>query len=85
MHPVTGASLVNPLDGGLMGNPSLVDLTDGGCTPTKVLVELSGDASHDLFEAGQLVLQVLQSVMENVYFGVLLPNQFTKVATLTKS
>ena len=68
-----------------MGDPSLVKLADRGCASTKVLVELSSDASHDLFKAGQLVLQVLQGVMENIYFGVLLPNYFTKVATLTES
>ena len=68
-----------------MGSPSLVEPTDYSCTPTKVLVELLSDASHDLFEPGQLVFKVLQSVMENVDFGVLLSNHFTKVATLTKS
>ena len=51
----------------------------------KVLIELSGNTSHDLLEAGQLVLKVLQSIMENVYFGVLLSNHLTKVATLTES
>ena len=68
-----------------MGNPSLVELANRDCSPTKVLIELSDNTSHDLFEAGQLVLKVLHHIMENVYLGVLLPNHFTKVATLTKS
>ena len=68
-----------------MGNPPLVELASRGRATTKVLVELTSNASHDLLEPGQLVLKVLQSVMENVYFGVLLTNHFTKVATLTKS
>ena len=66
-----------------MGDPSLVVLANGGRASTKVLIELSGNAGHDLLEAGQLVLKVLQSVMENVYLGVLLSNNLTKVATLT--
>ena len=60
-------------------------LTDRGRATPKVLVELTSNASHDLFEAGQLVLQVLQSVMENVYFGVLLSDYLAEFATLTES
>ena len=81
----TGATLVNPLDGRLVGDPSLIDSANGGRTTTKVVVELLGHPSHDLLKAGQLVLQVLQSVMKNVYLGVLLTNNLTKVATLTES
>ena len=81
----TRTTLVDPLNGCFVGNPSLVKLTSRGPAFTKVLVELSGDTGHDLFEASQLVLQILQSVLENIYLGVLSPNQFTKVATLTKS
>ena len=61
-----------------------MELTNRGCLTTKVLVELTGNTSHDLFKAGQLVLEVLQGVMENVDLGVLLSNHLTKVATLTK-
>ena len=81
----TGAPFVDPFEGCFMGNPSLVDLANRGCATTKVLVELTSNSSHDLFEAGQLVLKVLQRVMENVDLGVLLSNNLTKVATLTKS
>ena len=81
----TGASLVDPLDGYLVGGPSLMELTNRGRQPTKVPIELSSNAGHDLFETSQLVLQVLQRIMENVNFGVLLPNHLAKVATLTKS
>ena len=51
----------------------------------KVVVELSGNTGHDLLEAGQLVLKVLQGVMKNIDFGVLLSNHLTKVVTLTRS
>ena len=68
-----------------MRNPSLVELTNRGSTPTKVIIELTSNASHDLLETGQFVLKVLQGVMENIDFGVLLSNHLTKVATLTKS
>ena len=81
----TSAPLIDLLNGRLMRNPSFVELTNGGRTPTKVLVELPGDSGHDLFEACQLVLQVLQGVVENINFGILLPNHLTKVATLTES
>ena len=80
-----GAPLVDPFDGGLMGNPSLVELANRGCATTKVLIELTSNASHNLFKASQLVLKVLQSIVENVYLGVLLSNHFTKVTTLTES
>ena len=80
-----GASLVDPLDGCLMGNPSLVELANRGCATTKVLVELTSNTSHNLLEAGQFVLKVLHGVMENVYGSVLLPYHLTKVATLTES
>ena len=68
-----------------MQNPSFVELARNDFALMKVVVELSNDTSHDLLETGQLVLKVFQGVMENIYFGVLLPNHFTKVATLTKS
>ena len=62
-----------------------MELANRGCTPTKVLVELTSDTTHDLLKAGQLVLKVLHGVVENVYRGVLLPNHLAKVAALTKS
>ena len=68
-----------------MQNPSLVELANDNFALTKVVVVLTNNTSHDLLETGQLVLKVLQGVMENIYFGVLKPNYFTKVATLTKS
>ena len=68
-----------------MGHPSLVKMASHSRTTTKVLVELTSNACHDLLEAGQFVLEVLQSIMENVYFGVLLSYYLAKVATLTKS
>ena len=77
--------LVNPLDGRFMGNPSLMELTDRGGAPTKVLVELTSNASHDLLKAGQFVLEVFHGILENVDLSVLLPNHFTKIATLTES
>ena len=79
------ASLIDPFNGRLMRDPSLVELTSRSRTSTKVLVELSSDPCHDMLETGQLVFQVLHGIMENIDFGVLLPNHFTKVATLTKS
>ena len=60
-------------------------LTSGSSALTEVLIELSGDTGHNLFETGQLVFEVLQGVMENVDLGVLLPNHLTKVTTLTES
>ena len=80
-----GATFVNLFDGGLMQNPSFMELTSRGFALTKVVVELTSNASHDLLKAGQLVLKVLQSIVENVYLGILLSNDLTKVATLTKS
>ena len=68
-----------------MGNPPVVELADGSRALPKVLVELTGDTGHDMFETGQLVLEVLQGVMENVDLSVLLSNHLTKVTTLTKS
>ena len=68
-----------------MQDPPIVDLTNGGFDLAEVVVELTNNTSHDLLEAGQLVLKVLHRIVENVYLGVLLPNHFTKVATLTKS
>ena len=62
-----------------------MELASRGRILPKVIVELTGDPGHDLLETGQLVLEVLQSVMKKVDFGVLLPNHLTKVATLTES
>ena len=81
----TSASFVDLFDGCFMGNPSIMELARRGRALTKVVVKLSRHAGHDLLEASQLVLEVLQSVMENVYLGVLLTNHLTKVATLTGS
>ena len=80
----TSATLVDPLNGRLMGDPPLVDLTDSNRTLAKVLVELSSNTGHDLLEAGQLILEILQGIMEKIYFGVLLSNNLAKVATLTE-
>ena len=68
-----------------MGDPPIMELANGNRTLPKVLVELTGDTGHDLLEAGQLVLKVLQSIVENVDLGVLLSDNLTKVATLTES
>ena len=81
----TGASLVDLFNGRLVQNPSFVELANRNFALTKVVVHLTNNTSHNLFETGQLVLEVFQGVMENIYFGVLLPNYLTKVATLTKS
>ena len=68
-----------------MQNPSLMELADRDFALTEVVIELVNDTSHDRLEAGQLVLKVLQSVMENIDLGVLLSNHLAKVAMLTKS
>ena len=57
-----------------MRDPPIIDLANGGGATAKVLVELTSNASHDLLEASQLVLEVLQGILENVYLGVLLSN-----------
>ena len=79
------ATLVDLLDGRFVQNPSLVESTGRSLDLPKVVVELTGNTGHDMLKPGQLVLEVLQGVMENVDLGVLLSNQFTKVATLTDS
>ena len=68
-----------------MVDPSFMQMTARSAAFPKVVVILATDSGHDRLETGQLVLQVLQSVVENVYRGVLLPNYLTKVATLTES
>ena len=80
-----GATFVDLLDGRFVGDPSLMELANRGGAPAKVLVELTRNTGHDLFETGQLVFQVLQGILENVDLGILLPNHLTEVATLTKS
>ena len=81
----TSATLIDLFNGRFMGNPSLMEMATRGVTLAEVFVVLATDSRHDRLEAGQLVLQVLQGIMENVYLGVLLTNHFTEVATLTKS
>ena len=68
-----------------MGNPSFMEMATGSVTLSEVVVVFTTDPSHDRLEAGQLVFKVLHSIMENVEFGILLPNHLTKVATLTES
>ena len=80
-----GASLVDPLDGHFMRNPSLMELANVRPHSTSIVVDLPEATGHDLLKAGQFVLQVLQRVMENVQFSSLLPDYFTKVTTLTES
>ena len=81
----TSTTLVYFLDCRFVSHPPLMEMTTRRVAFAEVVVVLAADPSHDLFEAGQLVLQVLQGIMENVDLGVLLPNHFTKVATLTRS
>ena len=80
-----GTTLVDPLNGSLMGDPSFVKMTTGSTTLPEVVVILATDPGHDLLEAGQLVFEVLYGVVENVQFGILLSNHLAKVATLTES
>ena len=54
-------------------------------TLAEVVIELTSNTRHDVLETGQFVLEILQGIVENVYFGVLLSNHLTKVATLTES
>ena len=62
----TSATFIDPLDGRFMGDPSLVELSRRNSGSTKVLPELSTNTRHDLLEASQLVLQVLDGVVEDV-------------------
>ena len=68
-----------------MGYPPVMEMATRSAAFTEVVVIFATNPGHHRLETGQLVLKVLQSVMENVYFGVLLPNHLAKVATLTKS
>ena len=68
-----------------MGNPTLVKMTTRNAAFTEAVVILTTNSGHDLFKASQLIFEVLQGIMENIYFGVLLSNHLAEVATLTRS
>ena len=77
------ATFVDPLNGSLMGNPSLMEVVSRSRTSAKVLVEPLNDPVHDLLEAGQLIFEVLHRIVKNVQLGGLLTNHLAKLASLT--
>ena len=68
------ATLVDPLDGRLMGYPSLVKMTARDAALTEVVVIFATDPGHHRFETGQLVLEILDGVVQDVEFRGLLSN-----------
>ena len=80
-----GTTLVDLLDGSFVQDPPLMELSNRDFTLTEVVIHLTNSTRHNLFETGQLVLEVLQSIMKDIDLGVLLSDHLTKVATLTKS
>ena len=81
----TGTALVDPFDGGFVSNPPLVTTTRGSATLAEVAVVLTTDPRHNRLEAGQLVFEVFDRIVQNVQFRGLLSHHLTKVASLTKS
>ena len=58
--------LVDLFNGGFMGNPSRMEVSSGDTSLLEVIVVFTTDTGHGLLEAGQLVLEVLHRMMENV-------------------
>ena len=80
----TSTTLIDLLNGGLMGNPSLVQMTRGSFGTTEVVIVLATNSGHNLLEAGQLVLEVFDCIMENIQGGSLLPNYLPKIMGLKR-
>ena len=78
------AAFVDLLDGCLMGNPPFVEVTSRSSVPTEVVVVLATNSHHDVLEAGQLVLQILDGIMKDIQLGRLLANHLPKIMGLEK-
>ena len=62
----TSTTLIDLLNGRLMGNPSLVEMTDRSSIPTEVFVILSTNSCHRLLETGQFILKIFDGVVQDV-------------------
>ena len=76
------APLVNLQDGGFVGNPPSMKMAM--CHPglLEVLVILPANPGHRLLEAGELVLEVLEGVHQDVQLHRLLANHLPKIVGL---
>ena len=79
----TSTALIDPFNGGFVSNPPLVTTTRGSATFAEVVVVLTTDPRHDRLEAGQLVFEVFNRIMQDVQFRGLLSHHLAKVTSLT--
>ena len=77
--------LVDLLDGGFMGDPSRVEVSNGDSSLLEVIVILPTDTSHDLLEAGQFILEIFNSMVKDVQGGRLLAYHLPKFVGLEKA
>ena len=80
----TSTTLIDLLNGGLMGNPSLMQMTGGSSVTTEVVIILATNSGHNLLETSQLVLEVFNRIMENIQGGGLLSNYLPKIMGLKR-
>ena len=66
-----------------MGYPSLMKMTTRSATLPKIVVVLVTNSGHDGLEAGQLVLEIFDGVMQDIKLRGLLSYHLTEVASLT--
>ena len=81
----TSTTLVNLLNGRFMRDPPGVASTDRDANLSKVGVVLAVNPCHDLLEAGQVILEFLDSMMKNVQLGSLLAYHLPHIVGLEKA
>ena len=75
-------TLVDFLNGCLMGKPSLMKVTSRSPVPLEVVIVFAAYASHRLLEAGQLVFEVFHRMVKDVEHGRLPTNHLLQLVGL---
>ena len=60
-----------------------MEMTRGNVASTEVAVVLLANPGHDRLEAGQLILEILDGMMQDVQLCSLLSHHLAEVASLT--
>ena len=81
----TGAPLVNLLNGGFVGDPPTMEVSDRNSGLPEVDVVFTTDTSHCLLKAGQLVRQIFYGVEQDVQLRGLLSHHFPQLVGLEKA
>ena len=74
--------LVDLLDGSFMGNPPTMEVLARNTSFSEIRIVFPANTSHHLLEASQLILEIFNSVMQNIQLCGFLAHHLPKIIGL---